>query len=124
MRSGGAHPQYMPSVEHANARGFQRQREMQYRCTRLGVVADGAGHQKIACRHAAPKNLSRVDAPPSFDALGFARTIEPIRSSSADQYQSFIDDTAQEGFDRLRVPPPTPDDGRHKMRVHRQSERR
>jgi len=118
----GAHPENTPGVEHLDVAGSQRKREMQYGGAILRIVPYRAGDEHVADRSATGKDLTRGDAPATFDAFRLSRSGNPVRATTADEHQVVRGNASQQRLDRRGITAPPPDRGRHLMRVHREGE--
>ena len=126
VRSGAAHAERAPGIEHLHVRRVHRQAEMQHHRAFVGVE-DGAGHQDVAGRRAGGEYLAAGDAVAALDLLGLAGTADPVRAAARQEHDALGRDALEQRLDRglcgrLMLPAPRRD--RDLMRVHREREAR
>src|SRR6266545_5506045 len=82
-----AHAEDPPGVEHGDALGLERQREMQHRRAGLRIVPHRAGDEHVADRDTAGEDLPRGNVPATLNALGLTRSCNPVRAPAADKHE-------------------------------------
>jgi hypothetical protein len=82
VRTGAAHAERAPGVEHLHVRRVHRDAEVQHRGRLALGLVHGARHQQVAGRRAGGEDLACVDAIAAVDLLGLAGTGDPVRAAA------------------------------------------